>query len=193
MSSWLVRLMRERRLDRNPLRRATDRLETVVLAVLIAVFLAGTPFAAQAAGGWAHAAGHREQLAQLAAEHPVPAVVQKVVQLDSGGLANDALVTARWTAPDGKAVTGDVLEPVGSAPGEHVRVWLDRDGRVAQPPLLDSQVSGEGIVAEIGGGMAGVILLTVACGVTRLLLNKRRMAAWEAEWRAAGPRWTTRA
>jgi hypothetical protein len=193
MVSWLVRLVRVRRLDRSPLRRATDRLETVVLAVLVAAFVAGTPFAALAAGGWAHAAAHREQLAQLASEHKVSAVVQEVIQLNGGDLANDTAVLARWTAPDGKPVTGDVLEPSGSAPGEIVQVWLARDGQVAQAPLLDSQVSGEGIAAEICCGMAGLVLLIAACMISRLVLDKRRMADWDAEWRAAGPRWTTRA
>jgi hypothetical protein len=29
--------------------------------------------------------------------------------------------------------------------------------------------------------------------VTRWTLDKRRIAAWDAEWRSTGPRWTTRA
>lgn len=45
-----VRFVRRWRLDRNPLRRAADRVETVVLAVLVAAFLIGGPFAALAAG-----------------------------------------------------------------------------------------------------------------------------------------------
>ena len=40
---WLARLMRGWRLDRNPLRRRSDRAETAVLGVLLAAFLAGRP------------------------------------------------------------------------------------------------------------------------------------------------------
>ena len=54
-TSWLARLLRGRRLDRNPLRRGTDRAETVVFGALLAGFLAAAPFAAHAAGAWAHA------------------------------------------------------------------------------------------------------------------------------------------
>ena len=54
-NSWLGRLLRGRRLDRNPLRRRSDRAETAVLGVLLAAFLAGAPFAAQAAGSWTYA------------------------------------------------------------------------------------------------------------------------------------------
>src|SRR5690348_18243309 len=52
---WLARLLRGRRLDRNPLRRGSDRAETVVLGVLLAAFLAAAPFAAHAAWALGHA------------------------------------------------------------------------------------------------------------------------------------------
>jgi hypothetical protein len=39
---WLVRLLRGLRPDRNPLRRRSDRAEAVVLAALLAAFLAVT-------------------------------------------------------------------------------------------------------------------------------------------------------
>jgi hypothetical protein len=47
-----VRLARGLGLDRNPLRRASDRAEAWVRAGLLAVFLAAGPVAAVAAGGW---------------------------------------------------------------------------------------------------------------------------------------------
>ena len=46
----LSRFVRGQRLDRNPLRRATDRAETIVLTVLVILLLAGGPFAALATG-----------------------------------------------------------------------------------------------------------------------------------------------
>lgn len=192
MASWLVRLVRAHRLDRNPLRRGIDRLETVVLAVLVAAVAAGTAFAAITVGGRVYAFAHREQVAQLAAEHKVAAAVRKVVQVNSGDLAGDAVVTARWTAPDGRVVTGDVLEPTGTSAGETIQVWITRDGRATLPPLRDSQVSGEVILAEIGCVLAGGLALVVACTLSRRALDRRRMADWESEWRA-GPHWSTRA
>jgi hypothetical protein len=42
-TSWLARLLRGRRLDRNPLRRGSDRAETIVLGALLAGFLAAGP------------------------------------------------------------------------------------------------------------------------------------------------------
>jgi hypothetical protein len=65
-TSWLARLLRGRRLDRNPLRRGSDRAETVVLGVLLAAFLAAAPFAAQAAGALGHDSAARQAQAQRA-------------------------------------------------------------------------------------------------------------------------------
>jgi hypothetical protein len=33
------------------------------------------------------------------------------------------------------------------------------------------------------------LLLTVSATVMQRLLNRRRMAAWDAEWSATGPQW----
>jgi hypothetical protein len=59
----LGRFVRRWRFDRNPLRRATDRAETAVLAVLMAAFLIGAPAAALATGARVHGMAHRAQSA----------------------------------------------------------------------------------------------------------------------------------
>ena len=74
---WLGRVLRGRRLDRNPLRRRSDRIETAVLGLLLAAFLAGAPFAAHAAGSWAYATSARGAQAQRASLHQVPATLLK--------------------------------------------------------------------------------------------------------------------
>ena len=53
----LTRLARALGLDRNPLRRATDRAEAWIRAGLLAVFLIAGPMAALGAGHWAYHAG----------------------------------------------------------------------------------------------------------------------------------------
>ena len=53
----LTRLARALGLDRNPLRRATDRAEAWIRVGLLAVFLIAGPMAALSAGHWAYHAG----------------------------------------------------------------------------------------------------------------------------------------
>jgi len=112
----LARLIRGRRLDRNPLRRGSDRAETVVLGVLIAAFLAIVPFAAHAAGSWVYATSAREAQAQRAALRQVPATLMQasrsMTAYSAAGYAPLG-AAARWQAPDGHVMTGIVFPLAG--------------------------------------------------------------------------------
>ena len=188
----LGRFVRGRRPDRNPLRRGSDRVETAVLAVLVIVFLVAAPFAALASGSWALARAHQSQLAERASSFQVPALVLKL-DAPSGGGWGDPGAQARWTAHDGMVVIGDIAVPLGAAAGSTQWLWTTADGQVSNPPLQDSQVTGQAYFAEGSAVVTLAVLLTVTGLVARWTLDKRRMAAWDAEWRSTGPRWTTRA
>jgi hypothetical protein len=190
----LGRFVRGRRPDRNPLRRASDRAETAVLALLLVAFLVAAPFTALTSGQWA-LAGARQALAQEASWRQVPALVLKTAPpgQDGGYAALDSQTRARWTAPDGKVITGEIPVPLGTAAGATVPLWVTSDGQLADPPLQSSQVTNDAILA---GSLSVIVLATLLAAIgmlARRALDKRRMAAWDAEWRAAGPRWTTRA
>jgi hypothetical protein len=104
-----------------------------------------------------------------------------------------SVTQARWTAPDGRVVRSDLPVPADTQAGATVRVWTTRDGQLTSPPITESQVAS---AADLGamGGAATVVVLVVLVGVlARRSLDKRRMAAWEADWESTEPRWTTRA
>jgi hypothetical protein len=190
--TWLSRFVRGRRLDRNPLRRATDRIETVVLAVLMSAFLAGAPFAALGAGAWIHGLAQRTQLSQEASRFPVQAVVLTVTPSASlGEYVGQA--AARWRAPDGREVTGHLSVPSGTAAGQTLELWTDRAGDITSAPLTDAQVADQADFAVALGVVAAAGVLTLAGELARWALNRRRMADWDADWHATGPRWTTHA
>jgi hypothetical protein len=167
-------------------------VETAVLALLVIVFLVAAPFAALASGSWALARAHRAQLVERASRYQVPAVVLKL-DTSSGGAYADPGAQARWTARDGTVITGEIPVPLGTAVGSTQWLWITANGRVTNPPLEDSQVTGQAYVAEGIGIVTLAVLLTITGLVTRWTLDKRRIAAWDAEWRSTGPRWTTRA
>jgi hypothetical protein len=189
-STRLGRFIRGRRLDRNPLRRPADRAETAVLAVLVTAFLAGAPFAAQASGAWAHTALQREQAAQESSWRQVPAVLLTTAAAGVH-LGPVPYVKARWIAPDGATITSDIPMPSGGQAGTTVRIWVARDGELTGPPLLDSQVSEQVYFTEAGAVTTLAATLAVVGFLARRSLDKRRMAAWDAEWRSAGPSWTS--
>jgi hypothetical protein len=85
--------------------------------------------------------------------------------------------------------TGRVLAPAGFAAGAVVTVWVDAAGRLAgppaQPPQHDSWALADGMVAVL-------LLAELLWGVglaARGVVDRRRLAAWDAEWRAIGPIW----
>ena len=186
------RFVRGRRPDRNPLRRGSDRVETAVLAFLVIVFLVAAPFAALASGSWALARAHQAQLTERASSYQVRAVVLKL-DVPSGGAYADPGAQARWTARNGTIITGEIPVLLGTAVGSTQWLWTTADGQLTNPPLQDSQVTGQAYVAEGFGLVTLAVLLAITGLVTRWTLDKRRMAAWDAEWRATGPRWTTHA
>jgi hypothetical protein len=188
------RFVRGRRFDRNPLRRPADRAETIVLALLLVAFLVGAPPAALASGVWAHAMAHRAELAQAASRRQVTAVVLTTPAAQLVGSWDQAsLARARWTAPDGMVVTAEMPVPLGIGAGATVPVWTTRDGQLASHPMSDSQVASLAEVGQVAGAAAVALLVALVGVLARRSLDKRRMAAWDADWQATGPRWTTRA
>jgi hypothetical protein len=163
-----------------------DRAESAVLAVLVIAFIVAAPFAALACGAWVHAVAHRVQAAQQASRYQVPAVVVQVSHgsLASGYAALAPEAQARWTTPDGKMVSGVVPVPATTAVRAVARVWITRDGQLTDAPLEDVQVASQADFAATSGVVALAATLTVAGVLTRLVMDKRRMAAWDADWRA---------
>jgi hypothetical protein len=194
-TGWLARLLRGRRFDRNPLRRRSDRAETVVLGALLATFLAAAPFAAYIAGSLAHATYAREAQAQRATLRQVPATLlqatPKITAYPGAGVIPLG-VDARWRAPDGQVRTGLLFAPPGAAAGSTILVWVNHAGQQADPPLGRAQLATRARLAEELTVGVLAITLTVIGWLARRSLNRRRMAAWDADWLATGPRWTSR-
>ncbi len=189
-NSWLGRLVRGRRPDRNPLRRGSDRAETAMLCLLVAAFAGGAPIAAHAAGSWTYATSAREARAQEAIVHQVRATLLQPARAWSN--AEDAgEASARWKAPDGQVRTGQVFLPDGTA-GSTVMIWVNRSGQLADAPLQPGQLAGQ---ADMVRALAiiGLAVALIIAGLTgRWALDRHRLAAWDADWLANGPRWTSR-
>ena len=189
---WLARVLRGLRLDHNPLRRGSDRAETALVAGLLAAFLASAPLTAVTAGHWTHAVTLREQRIQAVHWHQVDAVLLKSAPSDSftGYGPSEASALARWTAPDGTRHTGYVTVATGARAGAAVGAWTDQSGNLTGPPLQREQVADRAALAAMLAPLVPAILLLTCWKLARRALDKRRSAAWDADWRATGPHWT---
>ncbi len=180
--------------DHNPLRRGSDRVEAAIVAAALVLFLAGAPLLALFAWHWADGAALRVQHRQQASWHRVSAVLlanaRPVVDIGYGGVGG-AEVRARWTAPDGTARTGVVAAPATAHAGAAVHIWVDQSGAQTGPPLRPQQAAGQAILASVLAPFALGTVLLCATSLAVYILDRRRLAAWAADWRATGPRWNS--
>jgi hypothetical protein len=166
-------------------------METYLVTGAIATAIAAAPFAIPAAAEAARAAGASAQATQEASRHQASAALLQPAADAGKSYAPDTqvLAQARWRAPGGAPLTGQVLAPAGAAKGSPVRVWTDTTGHLAAPPLTDGQIASQ---ADLAGAAAGVALAVLLLGETAVIqqaMNRRRMAAWDAEWSATEPTW----
>ena len=178
--------------DHNPLRRRWDLIDGWLLPAALIAFLVLGPLAATVAGLWVRADNTAVQRADKS-WHQVSAVLLEPVPgpLFSANGANSWLVwsPARWVA-DGRPRAGDVPAPAGASADTAVKVWVNQAGQV-QPPPLTAAGARNRIMIAAAFALAGLTALLMAAAVAvRLVLDRKRIASWEAGWHAVGPQWS---
>ncbi len=190
----LARLARWLGFDRNPLRRGTDRIEAALRLVLMIILVAAVPAAAVIAGQRADHSALNRAHAQQAADHWVNAVL--IQQAPATGSPDPytsvqtAWALARWQPPGLPPRTGEVLATAGARKGSTVRTWIDASGAVTDPPLDHREIAGDVSIAVIATFLVSGLVLLASSTLVRRVLDRRRLSAWDAEWRASGPLWS---
>ena len=69
-------------------------------------------------------------------------------------------------------------------------IWIDASGAIAGPPPDRRDIAGDVTIAAVMTGLVASLLLLGANTLARRVLDRRRLNAWDAEWRATGPRWS---
>jgi hypothetical protein len=190
----LARLARWLGFDRNPLRRGTDRVEAALRLIMIILVVVAVPAVAVAAGQWTdHYVRHQAQL-QQAVDHQVAAVLLRDAPAtgvpDPYTSVETTWVPARWQPPGQPPRTGEVLAVAGARKGSTVRTWIDPSGAVTDPPLDHRVIAGDVWLAVMATLLVSGLLLLAAGVLARRMFDRRRLRAWEAEWRTSGPLWS---
>jgi hypothetical protein len=186
-TTWIARKLG---LDGNPLRRRTDKIAACLSVLLLAVFLIGAPFLSAAAAGWAGHHGNAE-LRATRSWHQVSAVLLRSAPAPTA-VSGYYQILARWTTPDGRARTGRIPVSADMAAGRTVRLWVDSAGSPSgNPPNRRAVVADEVTAAVVATSGLGIALLCLAWA-GRWVLDRRRLAGWQAGWAAVGPQWTRR-
>ena len=144
----LTRPARALGLDRNPLRRATDRAEGWIRAGLLAVFLIAGPMAALGAGHWAYHAVVTAARVPAAPPHRVqPAAPQSALtftELPRVGQGGRACAGSRGEGTGSAARTGEVLAAV---------MTLAAMALAAGHPPAHPRVPERAAPSRLGGGL----------------------------------------
>ena len=196
LSGRLAQWVRWLGFDRNPLRRGTDRIEAALRLVMMIMLVAAVPAAAIAVGQRADHLALNRVRAQQAADHLVNAVLLEQAPAtgspDPYTSVQITWVLARWQPPGLLPRTGQVLAAAGARQGSTVRTWIDASGAVTDPPPDHRDIVGDVTVAVLATCFVSWLVLLAAGTLARGALDRRRLNAWEAEWRASGPLWSGR-
>lgn len=175
----------------NPLRRRSDRIEGFAALVAVLLLLVVMPVGAivgrhetalAARSAAAHRTGTYRTTAVLLADVPV------IVGADgTAGYGARLPVPARWQTPTGPR-TGRIDATSGLRHGATVPIWVNRTGRIVDPPAGSFQVVSTGVAAGLGVLFGSGVAIALGYAGLRLLLDRRRFAGWEREWRRFGPR-----
>lgn len=196
MARWkntLRRWWRRFGVDRNPLRRRSDRVEAVALIGAAVIALVAIPLAFNV-----HTAAYQAG-ARASAERTATAVQTTAVLLEDGRGHTAELVVrvpvpkpmvpAAWLGPDGMTRTGLVEVTPGASAGDRVPVWMDRNGSVVDAPATPVDVTVDAVVAAVGTGLGWLLLVRVIFAVVRWVLDRRRFTAWGVEWERVERKW----
>ena len=169
--------------DHNPLRRSSDRAEAVIVALLVAAFLIGTPLIALTTwrltfdGSFTTADavhhGWRQVSAVLLADEPD--------WVD--GYASP--VPVRWTAPGGVQHTGQFLAAPGAKAGTRITAWTNASGHLTQTPMSPRQAVTQAALAAASAVPIWALTLLCAGMLCHHIIDRRGLAAWETDWRTS--------
>jgi hypothetical protein len=192
MATWLGRQIRGWWPDRNPLRRNTDRAGTAIGVALVVIFAAVAPLAAHAAANSATDISRQELRAQRASFVRVRAtVLEAPVTMQAYGTTLGPQATCRWPGPDGQVRAGLAPVPADATKGSTVSIWIDQYGQPVTPVQPEEIPARSDLAATAAVGLLAVLVILAGCAARRAL-DRCRMAAWDADWLATEPRWTTR-
>ncbi|MEV6559914.1 hypothetical protein AB0M22_29630 [Nocardia sp. NPDC051756] len=173
-------------LDRNPMRRREDRVQTLVAATLALVFLIVVPLLVLTVGVSVYHTETAVVQAKTAQLHQVDATVTETGKAPLYAPIMPAKV--QWKDADGVVHTEDYQSTTLVQPGQTVTIWLNGADKIVEPPSGTQALSKA--VLLTGGALLGATIVVAGCYFAlRRSLDRRRLRMWEMEWATADLRW----
>ena len=175
---WVLRAC-----GRNPLVRASDRFELLIIALGILVALVAAACAG-ALGTAVHDERSRVYVAQAETRHAVIARAIDESKVVLGVDDNAATrVNATWQV-NGIEHTGSLAWDDAVKTGDPLRIWVDRDGKRVDAPTPTSQAGVDAVCVAYSAWQTVALVATGLVCWGRSRLERRRDSAWEREIRS---------
>ncbi|WP_059017826.1 hypothetical protein [Mycobacterium sp. M26] len=169
---WFSRLF-----ARNPLIRRSDRVESLILMLAVAVVLAAAPVAG-AIGTAVHSSRSAVYQEQMRTRHTVTATVLEDSTSTVRPYAVSFDVHARWFD---RGVTHE--DTFGwdrpAKTGEQLTIWVDQKGGYVGPPTRPHRAVSDAVIAAVVLWLSVLTLVVAATTLVRFRIERRRHAQWD--------------
>jgi hypothetical protein len=162
---------------RNPVLRASDRVEALVVALAVKVSLLAVPVAA-AVGTAVHDSRRDVYAAQHHTRHLVTATITDDTAAQEISRTNTATMAARWSAA-GAEHTGAIKAQSATKPGDQVAIRVDNDGALTDEPAPATRAGVDAVTAALfmwAGVTAAAAILLAA---TQAVCDGTRAIRWQ--------------
>lgn len=161
--------------SRNPLVRPIDRIEALVLALVIVVSLLAVPIAG--AVGTAIYDSRRDLYAEQAHTRHVTTATITDTAVGKISRTGDATMQARWSA-FGTEHSGAVNAPSTSKSGDHISIWVDNNGVLADEPMPTSRAAVDAVSVAVAMLASVAAVAAILLAGTRAVCDRVRASGW---------------
>ena len=168
-----------RLLGRNQLVRPGDRWEMLAVALVVSALLLAIPVVAALGTAIKESRSHA-YADQATTRQQTSGTALADARLHVRGDSQTFDVETRWSAGDGVHV-GTVAVPDMVRVGDHVDVWIDRNGNHVGAPSPPGQAAAEAVGWAVLSWMALAGVSTAGLFILHRALNRARYAAWDRE------------
>ncbi|MGH3675758.1 MAG: Rv1733c family protein [Mycobacterium sp.] len=162
---------------RDPLVRATDRIEALVLVLAVVVSLLAIPITA-AAGTAVYDSLRQVYAEQADTRHTVAATVTDVPASQQILRTATTTVSARWNAA-GAEHTGAVKAQSTTKTGDTVEIWVDNNGAQAPAPTPTTRAAMEAATGALVIWISVAAIAATLYTLTRAVCDRIRFTGWQ--------------
>lgn len=167
--------------SRNPLVRASDRIQVAAMLLVFAIALLSAPLAG-AAGTVIHDSLSHRVAQDRVSRHQFVATATQDSTMMPQAYEKPFLTPIQWefanTVHVGELRTSDSVKA-----GDKHTIWIDSAGNRSSEPLSDGDAAAEAVIAAVGLWFATIGIASAGWALLRWRLNQRRHADWDREFK----------